>query len=566
MRTIGEVLAEGLTAAFEEQFPEHPEFSEPLELKHVSTLVNDLFSGARTSNGEAQKLAEAFAKPLGLVYEKGGLYLLEKEDAVFNLPFVARILTLLSESAGETVSLHKVFHALKESPFGFVREAQQLVLSALVAHRKAEFVTTKGDRINRRSLDLKIIWDDIAGIAKPAGVQYQVERLKLWAQNLTRLEDLVSIDAPDDRIRIKEGLAAWLSDWEDANIVNRFANLQDEILNTKIWNVSVNVERGFGNVAESIRALNEDTISLEECLVRIADSFSDSDKEFKVREAELVALISFIKSASLRDSIWGYLSIAEITKDSQIEELRVNLLELMETGSRAPNAQTNKQIGEVWKEFQSSFAEHFAVKHDSIMKSHQLQEKFDEFTKSDAWWEFERLSALPILQDVYWKEAQKILKHLRELDCSFDVRQHLKNHPFCACSFNLSKIEEWEDLPERLEEIVERGRLSYKKTFKLLSKDLKRRLEQFVKDDRDPEFVKSATDLIDLLAEDQEIDAFTTNQLSIIQKIFSDGLPSPMVSLRLPDKSGIQSAEVLRAGLNEWLNDLPAEPAVVKID
>ena len=47
-----------------------------------------------------------------------------------------------------------------------MREAQHLVLTALVANRQIEFVTTKGDRINRRSLDLKIIWDDIEGIAE----------------------------------------------------------------------------------------------------------------------------------------------------------------------------------------------------------------------------------------------------------------------------------------------------------------------------------------------------------------------------------------------------------------
>jgi hypothetical protein len=60
----------------------------------------------------------------------------------------------------------------KQPPFGLAREAQHLILTALVAQRRIEFVTTKGDRINRRSLDLKIIWDDIEGVTKPSSVLY----------------------------------------------------------------------------------------------------------------------------------------------------------------------------------------------------------------------------------------------------------------------------------------------------------------------------------------------------------------------------------------------------------
>jgi hypothetical protein len=72
---------------------------------------------------------------------------------------------------------------LKKSPHGFVREAQHLILTALVAQRKIEFVTSKGDRINRRSLDLKIIWDDIEGVAKPVGTVYSAARLTDWAKD-----------------------------------------------------------------------------------------------------------------------------------------------------------------------------------------------------------------------------------------------------------------------------------------------------------------------------------------------------------------------------------------------
>ena len=563
-QTVGDLLAACLETRFEENFPQHPVFEEPLELRHVALLVSDLFSGAKTSNSEVQALAAQFGWPLGVVSDNGDNYLLAKEEEVFELPYSAKVLELLEKATG-TVTLSEIYETLRLSPFGLVKEAQQLILSALVAHRKAEFVTTKGDRINRRSLDLKIIWDDIAGIAKPEHVQYASARLNQWAQAVTGFDEPVSIDKPDDRAKIKEGLAVWLADWEEANIVSRFAGLPDELLNTRIWQISVSVERAFGNVAESLRGLGAESITLEEALERIADSFADSDTEYAAREGELVALISFIKSASLRESVWGYIAVCELTDDGKIEDLRKRLLELMDSGHNEPNAATNREITSCWKEFLSSYSEYFAVKHDSIMKSHQLQEKFDEYTKSDEWWEFERLSSLPVFQNAHWKESERILRQLRELDCSFAVRENLKNHPFCACSFNLSKMGEWEDLPDRLTLLVDRARASYRKTLDSIKPDVVGRLEQFVREESSKQFVDAAAALLEAFEKQVYPDLFSTDQLTILQKILNDGRPTRMAAASLPDQSGVHSADSLRSNLGEWLDDLPAEPVLIKL-
>ena len=90
-----------------------------------------------------------------------------------------RILHLVEENGKEPVMLKLVYSELKQAPHGLAREAQQLILAALVAQRQLEFVTSKGDRINRRSLDLQIIWDDIVGIAKPLDSSYSVKTEQL---------------------------------------------------------------------------------------------------------------------------------------------------------------------------------------------------------------------------------------------------------------------------------------------------------------------------------------------------------------------------------------------------
>ena len=123
----------------------------------------------------------------------------------------------------------------------------------------------------------------------------------------------------------------------------------------------------------------------------------------------------------------------------------------------APSEALNNEMGSLWRSFQAAFSEYFAVSHDMVMKSHYLQEKFEEIMQSDAWWAFEKLSQIPVFQHSYWTEVQKMCRRFRQLDCKFEVREMLKTHPFCACSFNLSQIEEWETLPDQLSLKIDRG-------------------------------------------------------------------------------------------------------------
>lgn len=562
--SLGELLSANLKPLFDDLYPQHPEFNKPLGMTDVSKLVNDLFSGARKTHEGVQELAENFAVPLGLVAKNGEDYILESEEKLYGLPLVEKILELLSKNDSETLSLKSIYKKLKAKPFGLVREAQHLILSALVAQRKIEFVTTKGDRINRRSLDLKIIWDDIAGIAKPADIVFAGKRLTLWAKLLTEVEGVKTLDAAEDLNKVKDALKKWFDDWVSAGILERFNELPDEILNTKIWYISVNIEKTFGAVANSLKIFFDDSISLEVCLQRIADAFSDSEEEFALRQNDLVTLVSFIKNSSNRRQIWNYLAICERTEIQEIETKRNQLMVLLERSATEPTSESNREMESIWKEFHKEYGEHFAVKHDNIMKSHQLQEKFDEIVKSDQWWEFQNLSKLPVFNRKHWNSAVKSLLQFRELDCRFDVREMLKKHPFCACSFNLAQMKDWEVLPNALIDTIEHGRSSYRRTLNMLSGTLLQLLEAYMKNESDREFMKSAADLHEKFENGKEIKAFSTNQLIILNRILADLSSSPTVNIKFPENPGLMSSEELRQNVNAWLDELPSEPAYLK--
>ncbi|MCY7348977.1 MAG: hypothetical protein LH614_22535 [Pyrinomonadaceae bacterium] len=563
-QTLAEVFSNMLEPLFESRYPEHPRFAEPLGMWEVSQLGNDFFSGARQDLPESQHLAEIFALPLGLVARRGSLYVIESEENLINLPFARNILSLVKENPEKEISLETIYRQLKQPPFGLVREAQHLILTALVAQRRIEFVTTKGDRINRRSLDLKIIWDDIQGVAKPSSVLYADRRLIEWVKVLTGASAVQSIDTPNERQTVKTALEKWLTDWQSARVLERFHDLPDENLNTKIWRLATHAEKTFGMVAATVRAILDETLSLEEGLHRIADAFSDSEKEFYTRRTDLTVIEDFIGGAAMREKVWNYLAICETTPDEKIEHYREKLISLVEDGFANPSEKLNAELENLWRKYHRQFSEHFAVKHDSVMKSHYLQDKFKEILESDEWWEFANLSRLTIFQKVYWKEAQRIQRQLKDLNCRFDVTEMLKTQPFCACSFNLAQIWEWENLPFALEEIITRGRRSYRKILQMLNQTIVSAVEHFTDQNSEEEFLDASVRLIEIFTQGAEIPLLTNHELVILQKIFESLPTSPLISVSPPTEDSFLSGEELRYQVNDWLDNLPSEPVLLK--
>src|SRR5204863_4614190 len=155
----------------------------------------------------------------------------------------------------DVISLDELSKRMAVAPYGLTQEAQHLVLAALVAQRQFEFVTSSGNRINHRSLDLQIIWEDIVGIARPSDEAYSSERLLNWAVLLTDDTSLRALRMPQAEVKLVEVLSAWLVEWQKARIVERFDRLPDEKLNSKLWRVAANVKKTFGVIAESIDGL-----------------------------------------------------------------------------------------------------------------------------------------------------------------------------------------------------------------------------------------------------------------------------------------------------------------------
>jgi hypothetical protein len=518
-QTLVDLFSVMLEPLFETRYPEHPAFPRRLGMTEVGALVADLYNTSRQNLPEVQELARNFALPMGLVAEQDGILLPQSDETLAALPAAADVLAKISEvSADGTVSLKEIYDHFRQEPRGFVREAQHLLLTALVAQRQIDFVTSKGDRINQRSLDLKIIWDDIVGIAKSAGSAFSAKKLARWAVLVSGDDKIKSLDDDAGRAALKAALEVWHVEWLKSRVLKRFNELPDDVLNARIWNLASRCSKTLGAAADMIKAALDGSISLEECINRIADTFSDSEEQFQRAKSELVVIDSFIKGTPSRAQILSYLSGCEVTDVDEIEEMREQLYQLVDGSYWNPSDASNRELGYLWIKFQRDFADHFAARHDAVMRSHSLQAKYHEILRSDDWWEFENLARISFFDPKPAAAIVDIQRKFDELDCNFAVREALQERPFCKCSFGIANERKWEALPETLSGAILRALRVYRRSLIEERQAISPLLQQIERESSDEVVSGAAAVLLNSLSKGEDMPRFSLAELHVLQR------------------------------------------------
>lgn len=522
-QSLSQVTTAMLESFFEGRFPSHPYFSQVLRMKEVSSLVTDFFSGARPTLDEVQWLAATYAMPLGLAEKHGEHCAPLSAEQLAELPLVHRVLTAL-DGACDSTPLVTVFLRLGEAPYGLIREASYLLLAAMAGARMIEFVTSSGDRINRRSMDLKIIWDDIVAVAKPTVASYPNARLIWWASKVAGHKSIRSLDQSEDRLTINAELQDWVERWEKKNISKRFDESSDEGLNARIWRLATLSARSFSVVADSINAVLINGMSLESCLERIADVFSDSEAEFDKRKEDLMTVDEFLAGAAARNEATAYLSLCEFTGEAAIDQLRLELHQAIEGNFFDSKTTTSENLTILWHRFRRAYAEFYTERHDLSTAARDEREKLSEIMATDIWREFESVSDIPGFDPKYRLTARRIVSELQRKECDYKVAEMLEQQPFCGCSYTLFDAQPGKSLPNVLWSTINEGVNDFRKLL-MTEKDVI--LEHIADgiDMSDAELVDGAKRLRTVLLSNEKIGKLTSGELRLIKSAFGASKP-----------------------------------------
>jgi hypothetical protein len=530
-QSLSQIFTIMLEAWFEGRFPLHPRFSRILRMKDVSALAADFFGGAGLNLDDVQRTAEIYGGPLGIVQSGGSGYSPAEPEVLRELPLAREIIAEARKGRDKVSPLEQIFSRLSEAPYGLVREAAYLLLASLVSARLLEFVTSNGDRINHRSLDLQLIWDDIVGVAVPAGSAHSIARLLFWASLMTGEPAAKSLDAPDDEKQTRLALKNWLDNWNRRCIPDRFEHLRDEWMNTRIWKLARTSTKTFKFVADSVSSAIENSLSIESCLQRIVDAFADSESEYQRLNAELSSVEDHIGGAELCSEIESWLSLCEVTGDMNIDGAALMLRETMDSAGAAASAVSNVDLRNAWEKFRAAYSVFFVERHDSLLAATNLPGKLADIQKTDLWWEFENLSEFEAFDPSYRLAAKSMVREIRMLDCRYQTSEILAKVPECGCSFTLGKARVIESLPGEIWKTVNQGLASYRETLRGRRAEL---LEAVSGGDRhgSEDEADAATGIADYLAENSEIRRLSASELQTIRRVFSRAAPRPPAGRR----------------------------------
>lgn len=520
---LSELFSIMLEPLFETRYPAHPYFTRVFEDgDDVVTIVTDLYNSSRRQLADVQVKAQTFAFPLGLVGLEGTSFVPEPRERLAALPAVEAVIELIDSNSGPTIALTDVFTRLRQPPFGLTQAAQQMLLTALVAEKFVEFVTTSGNRINQRSLDLKLIWEDIAGLAKPIETATSGEDLKLWAKLFVKDGSFVGFDRPADREILSGSLRSWIESWDQANVIERFSEIPEDRLYVGIWQVAARASKTFGPVVEKVRGAVEGSITLEECLGAVADSFSGSTEEFFRGEDGLVKLASFVKGYQLRQEAVSYVAGSEITEVPEIEQLRGHIYALLAYTESDPSEEANRELGYTWERFQREYSAHFEERHRGGVNTSERRSKFDELLKSEAAAEFDILAKLPGFDPKYSRLADGYRRRFHSADCSRNVAGLLKSQPFCHCGFSLNLSDDLEYLPEALNDCIQAGLAAFRAVLNANSDLLIGSIEKLAADSSDTAVESACRGLVSCLRTGREIPRFDDIQLKVLAQSLSN--------------------------------------------
>ncbi|HYY58283.1 MAG TPA: DUF6079 family protein [Pyrinomonadaceae bacterium] len=573
--TLAQALEPLLAPSFEARFPQHPIFERALDEREAAQLVGGLFGGANPSEASVQELARLFAEPLGLASLRGGLYTLEVGDQALKQPWVREVIAAADEADGRVVSLSAVYEQLRDEPYGLLREAQHLILAALVAQRRIELVTNTGDRITHRTLDRTLSWDEIAGVARAATLLHSAEQLTAWARLLTDQPKLSSIANPEARTDVRGALSAWLDEWRGRRLLEKFEALPDEGLTTSAWGLAVAVRKSFGAAAESVEALLADNITLEEGLQRTADAFGDSEQGFTLRQKQLAQLTSYTEGLAEREQTRAYLATAEPTTEEEIESARRELLMMADDVHTLFDQDSCQRFNLLWREFQSHFIEHYSTAHTKAAAATPNQQAVEELLRGEEWKEFEALSQLAIVNRSYWEEALDLIDRARHLRCRLPVRQILLERPSCACSFRLAHPGSPQLIAPSLADVVGRGREAHRHALLLWREPLAHALSLLAQQEGDERAAARARALAAALVEGKLDASFNWTDARLVERAlpFIEFAPTARTAperspaaLTTGEGEPIMGDETPAAQPEQWLDNLPGNPPTALLD
>jgi len=456
-------LSTMLEPIFEARYPQHPYFGDVLTPEGVDLTIKNVVNSGFDVTGDAEFLARNFAEPLGLVEcTRTGTRRLNK-DELRSVPATSLIFELLSSA--EESPIADVFDRLHASPFGLAPESCYLVLAAMASSNCIELVTGDGNRINGRSIDLKIDWDRVSGIATPRDGTVSNETVLKWAREVSASPDIKALKNGEDRSRVIAALVDIANGYE----LSTKHNLSDPwcqfMVDTNIWKHSNRVSENYELIIDTVNEALAGTIQLEACLGQISNSFGDRTDLFKEAKRSAAIVEAAAKHRSEIEYAKEYVGRVGLTGDAEVEESKNEFADRIKEFSLDPSETSARGVGHAFEKFKRLYADVYLSEHSA--RESLLKEKVESrrITSSDDAKRLETYFAIDDIRKELEPKLRKLRRESESIGCRLNPKVYLEKQPHCVCSFHLGEHDDINELHHQLTSLIADAQQAFEQKF-----------------------------------------------------------------------------------------------------
>ena len=513
---LSEVLGEMLAPHMESQFPEHPVFGGRLDLSIVDELSTGLFSTRGSIPPDVKKLAEDFAVPLGLAEVVDNSVEVKPVESLLGLHSVSALMEMVATTEGP-IRTEAIQARLGSRPLGLTFESQCLIMTALVARGVVEFITKNGDRIGSRSLDLKLVWDDVAGIAMPGHSEHSDDQLVKWAVLLTGNDKLKSMSSDPDRQVVRQSLCDWLDEWQKRKFLERLESIPDDVLTTEIWHLGARIKKSFGAAADAVYNSVSGGGDLDNALRTVKESFSASEDEFIARSLDVETLESLLNVIPVATGVRTGVAVYDSTGDSALENFRRKLASSVSGKTSAASLLTIKDIDSRWNEFRENHVQFITSHHETSSRSHEFRDRANEILDSHIWWVYENLCDVDEFPTRFKRICREILRELRKCNCTNSLVLESTMPAFCpSCGYSGKSDRVRRQLCLRLWETINQALVAYDHVLSRIQNDVVEASTEFAALSRNETIAEGALAVGEKLRHGISVADYSENELKVL--------------------------------------------------
>lgn len=466
--TLATFLATEMSATFAQVFPSHPDFPAPLEAEQVQRLVTALFAQAgekSAPDAALEELAAHYAAPLGLVSRPDD----ERGAARHRLdifrgtntphPLIQAVLNFADGQAEQSglanIPLSDVMKFLGRAPYGLTPPYAHLIVGALTAVGLIELVNeATGEMLAAGNVHEGFAPERYTALRRVTSADYPQEVLAEWARQLTGQSDLPPPINREAEARLRAALSEWLARWEPEQWGRRFEQMPIEMFTVGHWRAMHASRQRIARVHALAGAAVRGQTPLTTALSRVADVFGFDLDLLAVTQAEMRALGSFLDWVPTLAAMRNYVLAAEPTGQAEIEQLRSELTETVQSSHRLIDPERRAEAAAKFAEFRRRYSDFYAAAHESHVGPSASRELIKSFCDSADWQQFCLLLHLRLDDGAFHRDTQALLTLTCETRCELPVRELLEQQPHCCCSFRLHRRMHLGSLLDALKAVV----------------------------------------------------------------------------------------------------------------